>query len=34
MKRMGNLYENICKIENIKNAYSEVCRNTRNKMWC
>ena len=31
MKRIGNLYQNICKIENIKSTYSEVCRNTRNK---
>ncbi len=31
MKRMGNLYKNICKIENIMAAYDEVCRNTRNK---
>ena len=32
MKRLGNLYDNICKIENIKNAYNEMCRNTRNKI--
>ena len=31
MKRINNLYENICKIENIKDSYNEVCRNTRNK---
>lgn len=31
MKRKGNLYENICKIENIESAYQEVCRNTRNE---
>ena len=31
MKRKGNLYKNICKLENIENAYTEVCRNTRNE---
>lgn len=31
MKRMGNLYKNIYKIENIISAYKEVCKNTRNK---
>ena len=31
MKRMGNLYNNICKIENIRSCYKEVCKNTRNK---
>ena len=31
MKRKGNLYENICKIDNIESAYQEVCRNTRNE---
>ena len=31
MKRKDNLYENICKIENIEDAFNEVCRNTRNK---
>lgn len=31
MKRMGNLYKNICEMENIKSAYNEVCRNTKNK---
>lgn len=31
MKRMGNLYNNICQIENIRDSYNEVCRNTRNK---
>lgn len=31
MKRIGNLYANICKLENIISAYDEVCRNTRNK---
>lgn len=31
MKRKKNLYDNICKVENIMSAYDEVCRNTRNK---
>ncbi len=31
MKRIGNLYQNIYKFENIVNAYNEVCRNTKNK---
>lgn len=31
MKRKDNLYENICKIENIEDAFNEVCRNTKNK---
>ncbi len=31
MKRKGYLYDNICKIENIQNAFNEVCRNTKNK---
>ena len=31
MKRMKNLYENICKLENIQSCYREVCKNTRNK---
>ena len=31
MKRKGNLYENIYKIENIMAAYDEVCRNTKSK---
>lgn len=31
MKRMGNLYENTYKLENIMNAFDEVCRNTKNK---
>ena len=30
MKRLGNLYNNICKIENIQSCYNEVCRNTKN----
>ena len=31
MKRKGNLYENIYKLENIMQAFNEVCRNTKNK---
>ena len=31
MKRVGNLYENIYKLENIMQAFDEVCRNTKNK---
>ena len=31
MKRKGNLYNEICKFENILQAYKEVCRNTKNK---
>lgn len=31
MKRMSNLYENICEFNNIENAFNEVCRNTKNK---
>ncbi len=31
MKRKGNLYENIYKVENIMAAYNEVCRNTKSK---
>lgn len=31
MKRMGNLYPNIYKLENIEDAFNEVCRNTKNK---
>ena len=31
MKRKDNLYENVCKIENIMQAFDEVCRNTKNK---
>ena len=31
MKRKNNLYENICKIENIMAAFNEVCKNTKNK---
>lgn len=31
MKRKANLYNDICKIENISSAFNEVCRNTKNK---
>ncbi len=31
MKRKGNLYENVYKIENIMSAFDEVCRNTKSK---
>ena len=31
VKRVGNLYQNICKVENIIAAFDEVCRNTKNK---
>lgn len=31
MKRIGNLYENTYKIENIMQAFNEVCKNTKNK---
>lgn len=31
MKRKGYLYENIYNIDNIFNAYNEVCRNTKNR---
>ena len=31
MKRKGNLYQNICNLDNITNAYNEVCKNTKNK---
>lgn len=31
MKRIGNLYENIYKLENIMQAFDEVCKNTKNK---
>ena len=30
MKRKNNLYQEICKIENIISAFNEVCRNTNN----
>lgn len=32
MKRKGNLYQDICKYENIENAFDEVCRNTKIKI--
>lgn len=31
MKRKKDLYQNICNINNILKAYTEVCRNTKNK---
>ena len=31
MKRIGNLYENTYKLENIMQAFDEVCKNTKNK---
>ena len=31
MKRKNNLYQEICKIENIISAFEEVCQNTNNK---
>ena len=31
MKRMGYLYQEIYKFENILSSYNEVCKNTRNK---
>lgn len=31
MKRKGNLYDNMCDINNIMLVYDEVCRNTKNK---
>lgn len=31
MKRKGNLYNNLLKMENIEQAYNEVCSHTRNK---
>ena len=30
MKRKNNLYQEICKIENIISAFEEVCNNTNN----
>lgn len=32
MKRKGNLYEDICDVNNILAVYDEVCRNTKNKI--
>ena len=31
MKRKNNLYEEMCKIENINKVFDEICRNTKNK---
>ena len=31
MKRKNNLYENICVIKHIEDAFNEVCKNTKNK---
>ena len=31
MKRKSNLYNEICKFQNIESAYNEVCKNTKNK---
>lgn len=31
MKRKNNLYENTYKLENIIEAFNEVCKNTKNK---
>lgn len=31
MKRKGNLYKDICDVNNIMSAYKEVCKNTKNK---
>ena len=31
MKRKNNLYENMCNIKSIEEAFNEVCKNTRNK---
>lgn len=31
MKRLNNLYKNICNIENITASFNEVCKNTKNK---
>lgn len=31
MKRINNLYQNICNIENITDSFNEVCKNTKNK---
>ena len=31
MKRKNNLYNNLLKMENIEQAYNEVCSHTRNK---
>lgn len=31
MKRKGNLYQEMCKLENIQMVFHEVCKNTKNK---
>lgn len=31
MKRIGNLYENIYKFENINAAFNEVCKNIKKR---
>ena len=31
MKRLGNLYNDMCEFENIRSVFNEVCRNTKNK---
>lgn len=31
MKRKNNLYNDMCKMENIMQAFNEVCKNTKNK---
>ena len=31
MKRKNNLYQEICKMENIISAFDEVCKNVKNK---
>lgn len=31
VRRLGFLYDNICKMENIQNTFKEVCKNTGNK---
>ena len=31
MKRKNNLYEEMCKIENMNKVFDEICRNTKNK---
>lgn len=31
MKRKNNLYQYACEMENIMQAFDEVCRNTKNK---
>lgn len=32
MKRYRNLYKNICYINNIKDSFKKVCKNTKNKL--